>query len=806
MRMKKSEMPTRTRRGSCALLVCFGTSAVIPLYLLAADIDSRRADLEFFEKKVRPLLINRCYACHGPDSMKAGGLTLDSRAAIVRGGGTGPAVIPGKPEQSLLIQAVNYAGLYKMPPTGKLPAEEIATLTAWVSKGVPWPGDQPVTEPATSASKATEFTPDQKRHWSFQKPMPVPVPKITQSLGSQSPVDNFVFSQLEKKRLEANPPADKQTLIRRATFDLHGLPPSPEEIRAFLQDQSRDAFAKVVERLLASPRYGERWGRHWLDVARYSDSNGSDANVIHANAWRYRDYVIKSFNEDKPYDQFIREQLAGDLLPARDIEERNRHWIATGFLVMGPKTLLQDDPVKLQMDVVDEQLDTVGRAFMGLTLGCARCHDHKFDPISAADYYSLAGIFMSTRVVDRYEPKTDKWWTEWALGTEEDEWKHHWFKSLFDRCNDEMRVSVPARGKFFKARMKEIREQLAAIPAAMSAREDKVVNARINIRGNHLALGDEVPRGFPKILAGENQEAMGPNASGRLELAKWLTEPDHPLTARVLVNRVWTWHFGEGIVRSTDNFGLQGDAPDNQPLLDYLAIRFVKEGWSIKSLHRIIMMSSAYQRSSAHNADSARKDPENRLLWRMNRRRLEAEEIRDTLLMTSGQLDLTLGGSLIPQILNHDLPKDEPEKILKESYKSLRRSVYLPVIRSGLYDMFEVFDFADPGVVAGRRNSSTVAPQALFMMNSDLVWQVAEKMAGDLLQSDAAAEADLLGRLYQLLYGRPPEDSEVSRGLKLVKSHERTLAESEYPQEVRRGAWAGLCRALLSANEFVYVE
>jgi len=795
-----------THRTSRVFLLVFGASGLAQMCLLAADIDSKNADLEFFEKKVRPLLVNRCYPCHGPDSIKAGGLTLDSRASLVRGGGTGPAVTPGKPEASLLIQAVNYKGLYKMPPTGKLPVEEIATLTEWVSKGLPWPGDQLTQGRTAKTSKFTEFAPEQRKHWAFQKPMPVPVPKVNRTLGFPSPIDSFVLAQFEEKGTVPNPPVDRRTLIRRATFDLHGLPPSPEEVQAFLQDQASDAFAKVVDRLLTSPRYGERWGRHWLDVARYSDSNGSDANVIHANAWRYRDYVVKSFNEDKPFDQFIREQLAGDLLPASDIEERNRNWIATGFLVMGPKTLLQDDPVRLQMEVVDEQLDTIGRAFMGLTLGCARCHDHKFDPISTADYYSLAGIFMSTRVVDKYEPKTDKWWTESALGTEEDEWKLHWWRSLFDRCNDEMRVSVPARNKFFKARMKEIREQLAMIPAAMVAREDKVVNARINIRGNHLALGDEVPRQFPRILAGENQQPLGANGSGRLELAKWLTDANHSLTARVMVNRVWAWHFGDGIVRSTDNFGLEGEAPNNQPLLDYLAIEFARGGWSIKSLHRLMMLSSTYQRSSAYNADSARKDPENRSLWRMNRRRLEAEEIRDALLMASGQLDFTFGGSLIPQILNHDLPKDEPEKILKEAYKSTRRSVYLPVIRSGLYDMFEVFDFADPGVVAGRRNSSTVAPQALFMMNSDLVWQVSEKMSDDVLQAGASTEGEVVRKLYQQLYGRPPEESEISRALKLAKKQEQSLAGSEYPQEVKRRAWAGLCRALVAANEFVYVQ
>jgi hypothetical protein len=377
-----------------ALLACL----VLGLSDAAGRADDPARD--FFEKRVRPVLATRCYECHGPKSKARGGLRLDSRAALLRGGDHGPALVPGKPEQSFLLRVLRHDADVKMPPRAKLPAGEIADLTAWVKQGAPWPGDAATQTPA--AEDRTAFTREQQSFWAFQRPVAVPVPIVKDTQRVQSPLDVFVLARLEAKGLRPAPPADRRTLIRRATFDLIGLPPSPQEVDAFLRDPSPDAFARVVDRLLASPQYGERWGRHWLDVARFADSNGMDENLVQANAWRYRDYVIVAFNRDLPYDRFVREQLAGDLLPAASDEERAERIIATGFLSLGPKMLAEDDPVKMEMDIVDEQVDTLGKVFLGLTLGCARCHDHKFDPLPTADYYALAGIFKSTKTMDHF--------------------------------------------------------------------------------------------------------------------------------------------------------------------------------------------------------------------------------------------------------------------------------------------------------------------------------------------------------------------------------------------------------------------
>ncbi|MCI0461895.1 MAG: DUF1549 and DUF1553 domain-containing protein, partial [Gemmataceae bacterium] len=579
---------------------------------------------------------------------------------------------------------------------------------------------------------------------------------------------------------------------------------------------------------------GERWGRHWLDVARYADSNGADENRVHANAWRYRDYVVAAFTEDKPYDRFVLEQLAGDLLP------RNPNWIATGFLAVGPKPLLANDAVKVELDVVDEQLDTTGRAFLALTLGCARCHDHKFDPILLEDYYALAGIFKSTTTIDNYDMQNHRSWTERALHTAADKEpqvrQHQRLKEAYDRANELRRLNDdPKEQKKYIAQMKALRQELAAIPVTMAVKEGKVANARVLLRGNHLTPGPEVPRRFPRILAEENQTPIGDQQSGRLELAHWLVRPDHPLTARVLVNRIWKWHFGEGIVRSVDNFGRLGERPDNQPLLDYLAVRFVESGWSIKALHRLIMLSATYQMSTQYNGKAAALDPENRLLWRRNRRRLEAEEMRDAMLLTSGRLDAALGGAVLPPEINYEqvaeLGRSEGGGPIAQAYRTARRSLYLPVIRSGLHDLFQVFDFADPSVVTGHRDATTVAPQALFLMNSDLVWQAAQHLADRLLNISPTLlhtsptrqrgsqfpalvrracmqdDARRLREGYELVYGRPPSSLETARALEFIKGYEDELAEDGLGlHERRRCAWQAWCRVMLVSNEFVYVE
>ena len=640
---------------------------------------------------------------------------------MLTGGGSGPVILPGEPNRSLLVLAIRHDTFVQMPPKTKLPTHEVQILTDWVKMGAYWPGSPgpdptekvPPEETARPAAQKVEFTREQKSFWGFQPVVKQPIPKVRDSDWPQSPIDYFTLAKLEARGLRPARLADKRTLIRRATIDLHGLPPTPEEVVAFLADDSPKAFARVVDRLLASPRYGERWARHWLDVARYADSNGMDDNLAYADAWRYRDYVIAAFNKDKPYDQFVREQRAGDLLTTWGDENRDECLIATGFLMIGPKMLAEDDPVKQQLDIADEQLDTASRAFMGLTMGCARCHDHKFDPLLTADYYSLVAIFKSTETMLSF--RVDSKWNATALRTVEDDYRLSELEQTIDLHDNILvngnreEISAEER-KQHEQLLEKAKEEYASIPKAMAVTEGEVQDMPTLLRGNHLTPGQMVPRRFPRILAGEKQTPIGNQESGRRELAAWLASADHPLTARVMVNRIWKWHFGHGIVRSPDNFGRLGEPPDNQLLLDWLAIQFVESGWSIKTMNRLIMLSSAYQMSTALDPYAAQIDPENRLLWRMNRARMEAEAIRDSLLATSAQLDLTMGGSLLPyqSFLNLSGEGNARDPAL---YDSKRRSVYLPILRSALYEVFEAFDFSDPAVMNGRRSTTTPWPR-----------------------------------------------------------------------------------------------
>jgi hypothetical protein len=786
---------------------------------LAGERQPSPDEVRFFETRVRPLLAERCFSCHGPEKQKAG-LRLDSPEAVRKGGSSGEALlVPARPEASLLLRAVRHQeGAPKMPPRDKLTGQEIADLARWVRLGAPYP-------PAAPAPASGE-------HWAFRPPAPPPVPAVRDTSWPKTPLDRFVLAGLEAKGLQPAPPADRRTLIRRATFDLLGLPPTPEEIDAFLADDSPRAFERVVERLLASPHYGERWGRHWLDVARYADSNGLDENVAHGNAWRFRDYVVAAFNEDRPYDQFLLEQVAGDLLPGDDVATRRERLIATGFLALGPKVLAEVDEKKMEMDIVDEQIDTLGRAVLGLTLGCARCHDHKFDPLTTEDYYGLAGIFQSTRTMESFK-KVARWHENSLAGMEELARKvahdakvsrqKESIQALVARADEQVRAAARPGGSSPKdlealyppetrAELKRLRDELARLeksapelPSAMGVSEGTVADAPVLRRGNHLTPGKVVPRRFPVVLAGPDQRPLGAGQSGRLELARWLVRKDQPLTGRVLVNRLWRWHFGHGLVRSPDNFGLAGARPDNQPLLDWLACRFVEGGWSVKAVHRLIMRSAAYQMSSAYNETAARADPENRLLWRVDLRRLEAEEIRDSLLAVSGTLDQTMGGSLL-HVKNREYLFDHTSRD-RSHYDSDRRSLYLPVIRNNLYDVFQLFDATDGAVSSGDRATTTVATQALFLMNGDLVARAAERLAGRLLDRGDLDDEGRVRLLYLTCYGRPPTAREAARAAAATSDFERALRPGE-PDAARRrlSSWALLCHVLVAANEFVCVN
>ena len=1115
------------------------------------------AEDAFFEAKVRPLLISKCLECHGTEKPKAG-LRLDSREAILAGGESGPAAIAGKPDESLLVEVISYRNTVQMPPKSKLADAEIATLTDWVRRGLPWPNSKPAgPSPVTANTTPTDFSDEQNAFWAFQPVRRESPPPVRNEVWVRSPIDRFILSELEAKGLAVSREADRKTLIRRVTLNLIGLPPTPDEVAEFVSDPAADAWERLVDRLLASPRYGERWARHWLDVARYADSNGLDENLAYGNAFRYRDYVVKAMREDKPYDRFLLEQIAGDLLVSPDSDpspgptagtESFDSLIATGFLCLGAKMLAEDDPVKMQMDIIDEQVDTISRVVMGLTMGCARCHDHKFDPISAEDYYGLAGIFKSTQTMDTFTvvarwherplaspeqlrhrdelqqlatakkqaieklrgdaieailtearqhagdyllaatreyqwaeqlksakprgntpdpqkiprailieaedysrgnvlkdretygkeigvlvnrgetpnfteydfdveqpgrfqfelryaaassrpvkvfvngvlvkadaagnvtgswtPETQTWFVEGfvsikagrnlirleqpqfvphidkllltpiegneAVAAEPAERKldvdaakayhlipsltQQWRKALeasnsnsksiltawhqyarnkslavdpavpengverllgnqqpasiedlaqrYDqlwssaqaawtqlKATDEARdtksladpvlesarillsdpkgpLAIPAdiEASFaadvvaqLKADREELSRREALIPKfseTMAVSESKPENLKIHLRGSHLTLGREVPRGLPRILTqAKRHRASNPVSSriatfeptagsGRLQLAQWLTRPEHPLTSRVMANRIWQWHFGQGLVRSPDNFGRLGERSSHPQLLDWLASEFTgrsevpiksPHAWSLKSLHRLLLGSATYRQNTELNSTAAIADPENRLLWRFQRQRMDVEVLRDSLLRLSDQLDETPAGSLLPTANRNYVTSTA--NVNPAVYNSNRRSIYLPVVRSALYEVFTAFDFADPSTLAGQRDQTTVAPQALFMMNSAFVLDQVQSLSGQLLKRSDLDSSARIRMMYVMAYGREPSEAEVSRAVGYLDRITSSLNPSgNASSDVELRAWTSLCRVILSANEFLYVE
>ncbi len=746
--------------------------------------------VRFFENRIRPLLAEHCLKCHGPVKQWAG-LRLDSRESLLKGGDSGAAVIPGNADESLIIQAVRHEDEnLKMPQDSKLSDSEIDELVQWVKLGVPFP--------ETVARSGRTRDPE---HWAFQAFEKPPVPAVQNANRAANELDHFIMSPLEQAGIVPAPEADRRTLIRRLTYDLTGLPPTPQEVQEFLADTSADAWPRLIDRLLDSAAYGEHWGRHWLDVARYADSNGLDENIAHGNAWRYRDYVVSSVNSDKPIDRFILEQLAGDLLPSANEAERRHYATATGFLAIGPKVLAEVNQTKMQMDIVDEQLDTFGRVFLGMTFGCARCHDHKFDPIDTTDYYALAGIFKSTRTMDTYT-KVAKWH------------EHEFPTPEFQKVRTDYENAVASKKKQIEsttaeAELKTLREELAEleknppeVPSAMGVTEDTITDLAVHIRGNPLRLGDVVARRTPPVVQGSEAPVFPATESGRRQLADWLTHPKNPLTSRVFVNRVWRWHFGRGLVRTTDNFGITGEQPSHPELLNWLACRFVEDGWSLKKLHRLILTSATWRQSAAQTAEMIEKDPENRLFGRTLVRRLNAEETRDSMLQVAGQLDRTMGGSLL-KVKNRGYLFDHTSIDLTD-YSSQRRSMYLPVIRNNVYDMFQLLDFPDPALPTGDRATTTVAPQALLMMNSDFVMQCADGLADRVLK-DGGSDMEKLQQLYWLTFGREPGQSELTADTMFLADIEKSLPDSD-PGVRRQKSWSVLCHVMLASNEFLYIQ
>ncbi|HXG63323.1 MAG TPA: DUF1553 domain-containing protein [Planctomycetota bacterium] len=912
--------------------------------------------VEFFEKKIRPVLVDKCYSCHSAGAKKIkGGLTLDSRAGALKGGHQGPAIRPGEPERSLLVRAIRWEDEdLQMPPKERLPAAVAKDFEEWVRRGAPGAPDWAGVAKASDAArpKSGLSVEEGRSFWAFRPPVRVEPPAVRDASWPAGEVDRFILAALEARGLRPAPEADPATLLRRVFYDLTGLPPEPEEVDAFLADPSPEAYARVVDALLASPRFGERWGRHWLDVARFAESLTLRGFIL-KEAWRYRDYVIRAFNEDLPFDRFIREQVAGDLLGGDTLEERRRRRVAVTFLLLGNTNLEEQDKKMLEMDVVDEQIDVLGRGFLALTISCARCHDHKFDPIPTRDYYALAGILKNTRVLEHANVSK---WIEAPLPMEpalEEAARRHeeavarlqarlqeeraraakavraaaemaggavpvsavpgivvddaqavkvgdWQPSTFtgtyigagyvhDRnsgkgqksltfqpelppgvyevrfayapgkeratavpvtilsADGEKTVHVnqrevpPLAGRFvslgryrfennqgyvlvsnedtdghvtadavvflpagvaeearaagtaqdevrrLEAELKKLQESAPPRDMAMALREEKEArDLRIHVRGSVHTLGEVAPRGFLQVASAGPAPRMPSGESGRRELAEWLASRDNPLTARVFVNRAWHWLFGAGIVRTPDNFGVTGERPSHPELLDWLAVRFMEEGWSVKKLVRRLVLSRAYRMSSEAPLPAPDADPENRLLGRMNRRRLEAECLRDTILRVAGTLRLDAAGRTYPATLSSDYGY---------VHAGTERSVYVPVFRNALPEIFQAFDFADPSVPTGRRDAVTVAPQALFFMNHPFVRTQAERAAARLLAEVPGGDRERVVRAWRRTLGRPPTEGEAALALR----HAAGARDAQ-------AAWADLFQALFASVEFRYVR
>lgn len=719
-------------------------------------------DLQFFEARIRPILIEHCYECHSERAEPIqGGLRLDSAAALRQGGDSGPLLDLQAPRSSLLIQALRYEAV-QMPPAGQLPDQVIEDFVSWIARGAadPRAGDAGVPR------KTPRDMADRRELWSFQPIQRVPVPQPSLPGWAYTDIDHFLAARWQVVGLSPAPDADRATRLTRLHFDLTGLPPTHEQIAAFEADRAADAWARQVDRLLASPEFGQRWGQHWLDVARFAESSGGGRSLMLPEAWRYRDYVIETFNADRPWATFIREQLAGDLLPYVSDQQHDRQRIATGFLVLGPTNYETQDKELLEMDVIDEQIDTIGRAFMGMTLGCARCHDHKFDPVPMTDYYGLAGIFTSTQTLT---PGNVSGYVKVEL-KQPDRW----------RSGDQPHGAV-----------------------AMSVRDrPEPQDTHLLIRGEIRHRGPRIGRGFLSVASmamvpGGNGApvAIPPGSSGRRELADWIASPHNPLTPRVIVNRVWGHIFGRGLVATPDNFGVAGDAPSHPELLDYLSVTFERDAGSVKGLIRQMVLSRVYQLSSRPTDQARKLDPENRLLSHARQRRLDAESLRDRLLWCSGSLDGRVGGLTITQLAEYDA---------EYVFDSFRRSIYVPRFRNSVLDGLELFDGANPNLVTGQREVTTLPTQALYLMNSPFIWEQAAATARRL--PEGLSSTDRLTHLFRTILARDPTLEEYAWGLSYLQEAAGATIESPNGRTDNLELWTGLCQLLYASVDFRYLD
>ncbi len=763
-------------------LIVFSGSAT------AGDLSG--ADL--FEKKIRPVLVQICYPCHSGKT-PAAGLHLDS-----------PQATHGVVESGALLSAIHREGKIKMPPAGPLPDDQIADFEAWIKLGAP--------DARTETSAAPPYDFDQARKfWSFQPIRDPAPPRISDPAWNKTAIDRFVKAKLDEKHLVPLGAASKRALIRRATFDLTGLPPTPEEVAAFLADPSASAFDKVIDRLLASQQYGERWGRHWLDLVRYADTSGCNADFPVPDAYRYRNWVIRAFNDDKPYDQFLREQLAGDLLPAKDDEDRHAKTIATGYLAISRRFGSGASEFNL---TIDDTIDNVGKAMLGLSVSCARCHDHKFDPIPSHDYYAWYGIFASTKYAfpgtELYPHAAD--FVSLGSPHQAERLKAYQDESsaldhriaAFNDGREGKDLSKEDRDKEIR-RMKErlivLEHDAPASPKAYAVSDGASANAKIQIKGDPSHPGDEAPRGFLTVLGGQVLPG-NEKGSGRRELAEWIISS--PLAARVMVNRIWQGHFGKGIVGTPNDFGARGDRPVDPELLDWLASRFRESGYSIKAMHRLIMETRAYQMASGADQADLRIDPKNDFSWRFDRRRLDAEEIRDAMLDVAGDLDFSMGGP-------HPFPPETSFHYTQHVqffavYDTRRRSVYLMQQRLKRHPFLDTFDGADPNATTPARAPQETSLQALTMLNGAFVDEQADLLA---VRVGMAQSTDVarIGYAYRLVFGRAPSADELRQCEQYLLKAGAAFKKSGLPADRQpRAVLASLMHVLLASDEFIFVD
>lgn len=765
--------------------------------------------LDYFETHVRPALVKYCYECHSvAEGESKGGLYLDTREAMREGGSTGPLFDDENWEYSLFVDAVTWNDPdFEMPPKNKMPQDVIDKLVRWVEMGAPDPRERKIHVVETGVDIEAG-----KDHWAYQSPVG----------SAQQNIDDLVSAKREADGTEPVGEADALSLLRRLTFDLTGLPPTPPEIKAFHAAEKKDrevAIREKVEQLLDSPQYGERWGRHWLDVVRFGESAGTH-NMSYPYAWRFRNYVIDSFNEDKPFDRLITEHLAGDLLPARSDEEKQELLIATGFLAIGPKIQNGKNRQVFAMNLIDEQIDTTTRGFMATTVSCARCHDHKFDPISTADYYAMAGIFKSTETLwgtiagnqnHRASDLLELPIPDTGLSTEDQREEYEEKKALLaeliernnylrgrsggkgkgkgggGRADPEERAAMLEKEGMEQRDLIRLKQQIlrtesalkflnpdgSAKTFAMGVREGDVANTNILVTGDVTKPAQEVERGLPEVLQFKGTPEVPSSESGRLQLAEWITSKENPLTARVMVNRIWMHLTGTPIVETMDNFGTTGLPPSNQELLDHLAIRFMAGGWSIKNLVREIVLTDTYQLASTFHSENYAKDPANTTHWRANVRQLDAESLRDQMLLVSGLLDRTRPEtSMVHEAGDVRISDDGrgTDVVANMNLSSFRgRSLYLPVMRDALPDSMGLFDFPDPQGTIGKRQPTNVAPQSLHLMNSELV-QIQSRAMAEVLSRNFSSVRDQVSNAFLLAYSRPATNDEVSSGLQFLQS------------------------------------